>query len=79
MADIDTIQSALYERLLFLPISYPNYAVRLEVGAAPLSSDVFKKALYWLEKLQDMDDSIFLKSYFNRLKKLAKKDGTLVK
>lgn len=55
MSEIDAIKAALYKIMLLIPTYCPNYAVRVEVVASPLSGVVLKRTLNWMEKLNRME------------------------
>lgn len=76
---MDTTQCSFYKNLLFVPENTPHYAVRLEAGITPISHDILKRSLHWIEKVLKMDESRLPKLCYNRLVTLVSNPESLEK
>ena len=55
--EIDKVQSAFFEKLLFLPLNTPSYTLRLETGIQRISVFVFRSCLSWINKILKTEDN----------------------
>ncbi len=69
-AEVEKIQNTFMRKLLHLPANSPGYLLRMETGMLPIAYHILRRALFWLKKVQALDETRLTKICLQELIRL---------